>query len=62
MDVTEKLHRIQNSEGNWVLAWGCSCGEDPTTPMAVVKYDDPIQGVEYGFYHVNCIEKVEDDE
>ena len=57
--VNDELHRIQNLEGEWVLAWGCGCGEPPNTPMAVVKYDEPVHNIEYGFHQVGGLEKLE---
>lgn len=55
----DTLYRVEDPEGEAVLAWGCACGEPPNKKMAVVEDDEPWSEIKYVFCHVECLKKEE---
>ena len=57
---SNEIHRI-TVEGKPVLAWGCGCGEDkPGERKGIVRFEEPVRGIDYGVVHLCCIEPAKD--
>lgn len=58
--LTDTLRRIETPSGV-ILAFDCPCGEgvEPGQESAIVRWDEPVSGIEHSICHVGCLEREE---